>query len=67
MIKNEELTYKITGKLEEEGIFVNPVVYPAVKRQESRLRVSIMATHSENDLQFFIKKLRIITKELHII
>lgn len=67
IIGNEDLTYQITGRLEEEGIFVNPVVYPAVKKRESRLRASIMATHNEKDLQFFIEKLKKISKQLNII
>jgi|SRR3989339_778052 len=57
IFKNDDLTYLITKELEQEGIFVSPVVYPAVRKNESRIRVSIMASHTDDDLQFFLEKL----------
>jgi 8-amino-7-oxononanoate synthase len=32
------------------GVHVNPVLYPAVAREECRLRLSVMATHSRQDI-----------------
>ncbi|MEW6723331.1 MAG: aminotransferase class I/II-fold pyridoxal phosphate-dependent enzyme [Bacillota bacterium] len=37
-------------ELHEKGIFLNPVFYPAVARRKSRLRLSLMATHTQEDL-----------------
>jgi glycine C-acetyltransferase len=37
-------------RFHEEGIFLNSVEYPAVPRDEHRLRVSVMATHTREDL-----------------
>jgi glycine C-acetyltransferase len=36
--------------LHELGIYVNPVFYPAVSRKLSRVRLSIMATHTREEL-----------------
>jgi len=57
IIRDEILTYQITQQLEDEGIFISPVAYPAVRRKESRLRGSLMATHTIDDLEFFIDRL----------
>ncbi|CTP82315.1 transferase [Xanthomonas translucens pv. arrhenatheri LMG 727] len=37
-------------RLEQLGLFVNPVHFPAVPRGQERLRISVMATHTEQDL-----------------
>lgn len=50
LIRDEIKTFKMAQLLDKAGIFVNPVVFPAVKESESRLRVSIMASHSLADL-----------------
>ncbi|OGS46288.1 MAG: hypothetical protein A2539_02815 [Elusimicrobia bacterium RIFOXYD2_FULL_34_15] len=67
IFKNDDSTYSITKELEEAGIFVSPVVYPAVRKNESRIRVSIMATHTENDLHYFLEKLTKISRKNKII
>jgi len=41
--------------LHEDGIFVNAVFYPAVARRLSRIRLSLMATHTQEDLDQTIK------------
>ncbi|GAB5521636.1 MAG: pyridoxal phosphate-dependent aminotransferase family protein [Rhodothermales bacterium] len=38
----------------DEGVFVNPVVPPAVPRGQSLMRTSYMATHSDEDLDFIL-------------
>ena len=66
ILKDDTLTYKATGLLEEENIYVNPVAFPAVKKRESRIRISVTATHSEKDLSFLIEKLKKIKNILKI-
>ncbi|RJQ11830.1 MAG: aminotransferase class I/II-fold pyridoxal phosphate-dependent enzyme [Bacillota bacterium] len=41
---------EMTRLLHEDGIFVNAVFYPAVARRLSRIRISLMATHTKEDL-----------------
>ncbi|MCJ7646820.1 hypothetical protein MUO65_07995, partial [bacterium] len=44
-------TYQMVRMLEHLGVFVDAMVYPAVRKRESRLRLTPMATHSPDDLQ----------------
>jgi glycine C-acetyltransferase len=67
MIGDEIKTYKLAQILDKAGIFVNPVVYPAVKKQESRIRVSIMALHSIKDLAMALAIFKTAGKKLGII
>ena len=50
ILRDTDLTLKFAGALENLGILVSPVLFPAVRITESRLRVSIMATHTREDL-----------------
>lgn len=45
-VRDNEKTFLITKLLFEEGIFVNPVVSPAVPSDETLIRFSLMATHT---------------------
>ena len=58
---------KMNKMLEDEGIFVNPVVPPAVQPNQSLIRFSFMATHTDEDLEFALEKLRKVGKELGIL
>lgn len=50
-IRDNDLTFIITKELfEEEGLFVNPVVSPAVAPQDTLIRFSLMATHTKEQL-----------------
>jgi 8-amino-7-oxononanoate synthase len=39
----------------EEGVFVNPVVPPAVPRGQALMRTSYMATHTNDDLDYILE------------
>ncbi len=54
-------------RLHEEGIFVNPVFYPAVSRKLSRVRLSVMATHTREDLDLTLEACAKVGRELDII
>ncbi len=58
---------KMNKMLEDEGVFVNPVVPPAVQPNQSLIRLSFMATHTDEDLEFALEKLRKVGKALGII
>ena len=45
-IRDDFKTFAITHDLLEEGIFVNPVVSPAVAPTDTLIRFSLMATHT---------------------
>ena len=50
MIGNETTMNKVFGFMFDEGVMVSPVARPAVKRNASRLRVNVMATHTKIEL-----------------
>ena len=50
MIGDEDPTMDLTRELFDRGLFVCPIVHPAVPRGTSRLRTTIMATHTDEDI-----------------
>jgi 8-amino-7-oxononanoate synthase len=59
--------FQMWKRLDEEGVFINPVVPPAVPPNSCLIRCSFMATHTRAQLDMALDKFRIIGKELHII
>lgn len=49
-IRDNMKTFKITTELFDEGIFVNPVVSPAVAPEDTLIRFSLMATHTKEQV-----------------
>jgi len=56
-IRDDAKTFQVTQNLFEEGIFVNPVVSPAVAPSDSLIRFSLMATHTFEQLDFAMEKI----------
>lgn len=54
-------------RLQEEGIFVNPVVSPAVQPGNQLIRLSLMSTHSADQVDFALEKLALVGRELELI
>lgn len=51
IIVPEEMNIReVSLKLHNKGIFVNSVEYPAVPKSKERFRISIMATHTKEDI-----------------
>jgi glycine C-acetyltransferase len=46
---------KAAGKFHDKGIFVNSVEYPAVPVSQQRFRISIIATHTKEDIDRLIE------------
>jgi 8-amino-7-oxononanoate synthase len=67
LVEDEIKTYRLAGMLERLGIFVNPIAYPAVRKRESRIRVSAMATHGIPELERAVECFRAAGKELGVI
>jgi 7-keto-8-aminopelargonate synthetase-like enzyme len=51
IIGTEDKTFEICRCLEENGVFVSPVVPPAVPPGRALLRTSVMATHTQQQLE----------------
>jgi len=66
-IRDDFKTFKLTKMLLDEGIFVNPVISPAVPSTSSLIRYSLMSTHTQDQIQESIDKITKIAKKLDII
>ena len=66
-IRDNEKTFRVTRDLLDEGIFVNPVVAPAVSPDSTLIRFSLMATHTKEQVDVAFDKIRKCFKRLEII
>lgn len=46
MVRNDRRVFEICHKLLRAGVYLQPVIYPAVAKHRSRFRVSISASHT---------------------
>ncbi|MEM9820941.1 MAG: pyridoxal phosphate-dependent aminotransferase family protein [Bacteroidota bacterium] len=65
-VRDDYKTFRLTRMLLEEGIFVNPVISPAVKSSDSLIRFSLMATHTKEQIAEAIEKLEKVSKLLDV-
>lgn len=56
-VRDNEKTFIVTRYLQDAGVFVNPVVSPAVPSDSSLLRFSLMATHTFAQIEEAIDKI----------
>jgi 8-amino-7-oxononanoate synthase len=66
-IRDDIKALKLTQVLLEDGVFVNPVVSPAVPKEDSLIRYSLMATHTIDQVDISIKKITKAAKSLGIL
>ena len=50
----------------EEGIFVNPVVSPAVAPADTLIRFSLMATHTKDQVDISFDKIESVFKKVGV-
>jgi 8-amino-7-oxononanoate synthase len=62
-----EKTFVFWRKLFDAGVFTNPVAPPAVPPSQCRLRTSLMATHTFDQIDFALEKFALIGRELGVI
>jgi 8-amino-7-oxononanoate synthase len=65
-IRDNDKTFMITNILSNNGIFVNPVVSPAVPSDASLLRFSLMATHTFAQIEEAVTKISAAAKEVNV-
>ena len=61
-IRDNDLTFLIVKELFEAGIFVNPVVAPAVASEDTLIRFSLMATHTKEQLDYALETIHKVFK-----
>lgn len=67
VIGDEVPTLEFNRLLFEQGVFVNPVIPPAVPVGTSLLRTSYMSTHTEEDLDLVLRAFRRVSEQLRIL
>jgi 8-amino-7-oxononanoate synthase len=67
LIGDFDKTLVFWRKLFDAGIFTNPVVPPAVQPSQSRLRTSVMATHTAEQIDFALETFGRLGKVLGVI
>lgn len=67
LIGTLENTFMFWSKLFDAGVFTNPVVPPAVPADQCRLRTSLMATHTPDQIDFALEAFARLGKEMGVI
>lgn len=66
-VRDVDKTFVVTKRAFDEGVFINPVIPPACAPQDTLVRVALMATHTEEQIDRAVAILLKIFKELEII
>lgn len=66
-VRDNEKTFTVTKMLLDEGVFVNPVISPAVAPDDTLIRISLMATHTIEQIDYAIDKIYNCFKKLEIL
>ncbi|MCX6281076.1 MAG: aminotransferase class I/II-fold pyridoxal phosphate-dependent enzyme [Bacteroidetes bacterium] len=66
-IRDNIKTLTLTKMLLDEGVFINPVVSPAVSKDNTLIRFSLMATHTKEQIDTALEKFQRVGKKLRII
>ena len=64
VIGDEAKAMRISAKLQEQGILIPAIRYPTVAKGQARLRASLMATHTHEQLQIAATTIAQIIKKL---
>jgi 8-amino-7-oxononanoate synthase len=67
VVGEDMAAFKMTIRLQEEGVFANPVVSPAVPEGRAMMRTSYMATHTRDHLDRALDAFRKVGREMEII
>jgi len=59
--------FKMWRMLADDGVFINPVIPPAVPEHDCLIRTSFMATHTDEQLNIALEKFKKVGKKLGVI
>lgn len=66
-VRDVNKTFMLTRMLQDVGVFVNPVITPAVAPEDTLIRFSLMATHTFEQIDEAIGKLAAVARKLDIL
>jgi len=67
LVGNDRLAFHMAIRLQQEGVFVNPVITPAVPPDRAMLRTSYMATHTREHLERALAAFAVVGREVGLI
>ena len=67
LIGEDTTAIKFTKKLFEKGIFGPNVRWPAVEKRKSRIRFTVMATHTKEQIDYLVKSCTEVGNELGVL
>jgi 8-amino-7-oxononanoate synthase len=67
IVGEDELAFLMCRRLFEEGVYVNPIISPAVEKGRALIRLSLMATHTEDEVHLAMDKMVKVGRELKVI
>jgi 8-amino-7-oxononanoate synthase len=67
LVNNDAKVFAVAEMIQDRGLFLQPVTYPAVPKHKSRLRVSVSAAHDEADLERAVQVIAGVMREQGII
>lgn len=65
-IRDTEKAFMMAKLLMDQGIFVNPVVSPAVSNEDALIRFSLMATHSFDQIDYAVEKIKMVAQQMKV-
>ena len=66
-IRDDYKTFHVTRDLLDEGVFVNPVVTPAVAPHDTLIRYSLMATHTKEQVEKSLEAIEKVFKKYDLL
>lgn len=67
LVNNDAKVFAVAEKIQQGGLYLQPVTYPAVPKHKSRLRISVSAAHNEADLERAVQVIGGVLREEGII
>lgn len=67
MVGDDRITYTMCQALIEEGVFVNPVPGLSAEPGHALIRVSVMATHEKQHLDFALEKIQAVGRKFGVL
>jgi glycine C-acetyltransferase len=63
-IGHEQTTWEVVRLLETKGVYVSPFIRPAVKRGQARIRLTVNAAHTDQDIASTLEVFRLVKPEI---
>ena len=67
LVKESNIAVDFSKRLFEQGVFVSAIRPPTVPQNTARLRLTVMATHTQEQISYLLEQLEEIGKELCLI